>query len=182
MGWNHISLPLDPVTPYTAESVCSEIISQGGNVAEIDRWYTSGWDGHICGLPFNDFAIELGADYFIKSSAVSTWTIEGYPVTTPVPLDLQIGWNSIGIPHTDAYTAESLCEEINDQCGGGTAVEVDRWYASGWDGHICGLPFNDFAIKIGKGYFVKASGDCAVTPSLAATSSARRRIDVAEQH
>ena len=171
VGWNHISLPLVPLTPYTAEGVCDEINSQGGDVAEIDRWYASGWDGHICGLPFNDFAIELGSDYFIRSNAVSTWTIEGYEVTTGVPPDLQIGWNSIGIPHTDAYTAESLCDEINDQCGDGTAVEVDRWYASGWDGHICGLPFNNFAIEIGKGYFVKASGACTVMPSLAATSS-----------
>jgi len=62
LGWNHISLPLEPVTSYTAESVCDEIISQGGDVVEIDRWYASGWDGHICGLPFNDFAIELGSD------------------------------------------------------------------------------------------------------------------------
>ena len=176
VGWNHISLPVEPITPYTAEGVCIEINSQGGDVAEIDRWYASGWDGHICGLPFNDFAIELGSDYFIKSSAVSTWTIEGYRVTTPVPLDLQIGWNSIGIPHTDAYTAESLCEEINDQCGDGTAIEVDRWYASGWDGHICGLPFNNFAIEIGKGYFVKASGECTVTPSLLAATSSPRMI------
>jgi hypothetical protein len=35
--------------------MCDEIISQGGDVAEIDRWYASGWDGHICGLPFNNF-------------------------------------------------------------------------------------------------------------------------------
>ena len=169
IGWNHISLPVDPVTSYTAEGVCDEINSQGGNVAEIDRWYASGWDGHICGLPFNDFAIELGSDYFIKSNTVSTWTIEGYEVTTPISLGLDIGWNSIGIPHTNAYTAQSLCDEINDQCGADTAVEVDRWYASGWDGHVCGLPFNDFAIEIGKGYFVKASGVCTVTPSLAGT-------------
>jgi len=141
-------------------------------VVEIDRWYASGWDGHICGLPFNDFAIELGSDYFIKSRAVSTWTVVGYEVTTPVPLDLQIGWNSIGVP-CDTYTAESLCDEINDQCGAGTCLEVDRWYASGWDGHICGLPFNNFNIEIGKGYFVKASDACAVTPSLAATSCPR---------
>ena len=162
IGWNHISLPLDPLTSYTAEGVCIEINSQGGDVAEIDRWYASGWDGHICGLPFNDFAIELGSDYFIRSNAVSTWTIEGYEVTTGVPLDLQIGWNSIGVPHSDACTAESLCDEIIDQ--GVTAIEIDRWYASGWDGHICGLPFNDFDIEIGKGYFVKSASACTVTP------------------
>ncbi|UCC64994.1 MAG: fibronectin type III domain-containing protein, partial [Anaerolineae bacterium] len=160
IGWNHISLPLDPFTSYTAESMCDEINSQGGNVAEIDRWHTGGWDGHICGLPFNDFPIELGADYFIRSDATSVWTILGYAVTAGVPLDLQIGWNSIGVPHTDAYTAESLCDEIISQ--GVTAVEIDRWYAGGWEGHICGLPFNDFPIEIGKGYFVKADSSGTV--------------------
>ncbi|MBC8422445.1 MAG: VCBS repeat-containing protein, partial [Chloroflexi bacterium] len=42
IGWNHISLPLEPLTSYTAEGVCDEIISQGGDVTEIDRWYASG--------------------------------------------------------------------------------------------------------------------------------------------
>ena len=169
IGWNHISLPVEPLTPYTAEDVCREINDQGGDAVEIDRWYASGWDGHICGLPFNDFPVELGSDYFIKSNAVSTWTICGYPVLVGAPLDLQTGWNSIGVPHSDAYTAESLCDEIISQ--GVTAVEIDRWYAGGWDGHICGLPFNDFPIEIGKGYFVKAGSSGTVTPSFAALSS-----------
>jgi hypothetical protein len=173
MGWNHVSLPLDPVTSCTAEKVCSEIISQGGDVAEIDRWYTGGWDGHVCSLPFNDFAIELGADYFIRSDADSIWTIQGYTVTTGVALDLQIGWNSIGVPHSEAYTAESLCAEIISQ--GVAAVEIDRWYAGGWDGHICGLPFNDFDIEIGTGYFVKAGSSGTVAPTVAATQAVRRR-------
>ena len=165
IGWNHISLPLVPLTPYTAEGVCNEINRRGGDVVEIDRWYAGGWDGHICGLPFNDFNIKLGSDYFIKSNAVSIWTIEGYEVMTPVQLCIQVGWNSIGIPHTDAYTTESLCEQINAQCGDGTVVECDRWYAGGWDGHICGLPFNDFPVEIGTGYFVKAAKACCVTLS-----------------
>ena len=153
LGWNHISLPLVPVTPYTAEGVCDEINRQGGDVVEIDRWYAGGWDGHICGLPFNDFDIELGSDYFIKSNTVSTWTIEGYEVATCVWLDIQIGWNSIGIPLLcpSPLTPEDLCQQL-------PITEVDRWYAAGWDGHICGLPFNVFPIDvIGKGYFVKAT-------------------------
>ena len=169
VGWNHISLPLEPLTPYTAAGVCSEINSQGGDVAEIDRWHAGGWDGHICGLPFNDFDIDLGSDYFIKSSAVSTWTIEGFQVIEPVSLSLQMGWNSIGLPHADGCTAEELCQEIIGQ--GVTAVEIDRWYAGGWDGHICGLPFNDFTIERGKGYFVKAASAGVVAPACPALST-----------
>jgi hypothetical protein len=76
---------------------------------------------------------------------------------------LQIGWNSLSLPHTDGYTAGSLCDEIISQ--GVTAVEIDRWYTGGWDGHICGLPFNDFDIERGRGYFVKTTSSGTVTPS-----------------
>jgi hypothetical protein len=154
-GWNHIALPLEPLVPYTAQDVCHEINSQGGNALEIDRWHNGGWEGHICGLPFNNFDLVLGASYFIKSGSESSWIIEGYEVIEPVSLDLQIGWNSIAIPHTQGYTASSLCDDIISQ--GVTAVEIDRWHNGGWDGHICGLPFNDFDIERGVGYFVKAT-------------------------
>ena len=167
-GWNHLALPLDPVTAYSAESVCDEINNQGGHAVEIDRWHNGGWEGHICGYPFNDFSLVLGSDYFIKSNNVSNWTIKGTVVSTSVTLTLQVGWNSIGIPHTDAYSAESLCNDIINQ--GVTAIEIDRWYASGWDGHICGLPFNNFNIERGTGYFVKTSTSGTVTPSAPVTS------------
>jgi PKD repeat protein len=162
-SWNHITLPLAPLEAYSAESVCDEINAQLGSAAEIDRWYASGWDGHICQLPFNDFTLGLGSSYFIKSNTASTWVIEGVEITEAVPLTLQVGWNSIGIPHTDSYTAESLCQEMINQ--GVTAIEIDRWYASGWDGHICGLPFNNFNLERDRGYFVKSSTSGTVTPS-----------------
>ncbi len=180
-GWNHVALPLFPSVPYTAEGACGEINDQGGDVVEVDRWHAAGWDGHICGLPFNDFAVEMGSDYFIKGNApipshatgsASTWTIEeGYEMGG-VLLDLQVGWNSIGVPSgppPGAYTAESLCDEIISE--GVMALEIDRWYASGWDGHVCGLPFNDFAIEMGKGYFVKTGSTGTVILSGGASQS-----------
>jgi hypothetical protein len=167
-GWNHISLPLEPVASITAESLCDKIASQGGSVTEIDRWHNAGWDGHICGLPFNDFDVVLGQSYFIKSDGVSSWNSEGIQVREAISLTLQIGWNSISIPHTDAYSAESLCSDFSAQ--GLTIVEVDRWHTGGWDGHICGLPFNNFNIERGRGYFVKSESSGTVTPSELPTS------------
>lgn len=162
-SWNHIALPVDPLDPLTAEAVCTTINNHGGQVTEIDRWYASSWSGHICGLAFNNFNLVLGSDYFVKTAAASTWNLEGWAVTAPVPLTLQIGWNSIGVPHTGSFTAETLCQEIISQ--GVTAQEIDRWVAGGWAGHICGLPFNDFPIAIGTGYFVKSSSAGVVTPT-----------------
>ena len=166
-GWNKIALPLEPTMAYTAEGICNEVTSQGGTLAEIDRWNNGGWSGHICGLPFNDFSLQLASGYFIKANAASSWTFEAYPVTEALPFDLQIGWNSITIPHSNGYSAETLCDEIISQ--GVTALEIDRWHNSGWSGHICGLPFNDFPIERGTGYFIKTSSAGTVTPSLPAS-------------
>ena len=167
-GWNHISLLLNPIsTLLMAGDVCHDINAQGGDVIEIDRWHNGSWEGHICDQQFNNFELILGSEYFIKSNTSSSWTIEGYQVTEPLSLTLQIGWNSISIPHTDVYNASSLCDEIISQ--GVTAVEIDRWHNGGWEGHICGLPFNHFPIERGTGYFVKTSSAGTVTPSLPAS-------------
>ncbi|MGB0386144.1 MAG: choice-of-anchor B family protein [Ardenticatenaceae bacterium] len=163
-GWNKIGLSVEPTSPIMAESLCAEI----GNIVEINRWHAGGWDGHICGQTFNNFTLEINNGYFVHSDAVATWSIEGLPINSPT-LDLQIGWNSISLPHTDGYTAESLCDEIIDQ--GVTAVEINRWYAGGWDGHICNQSFNDFAINPGKGYFIKSTSAGPVTPPAVASPS-----------
>jgi hypothetical protein len=167
-GWNKVALPLSLATPLTAEELCTQIADEGGSIAEIDRWHQGGWSGHACGYPFNDFEIELGVGYFIKANSASDWTIEGSAVSTPVALSLQVGWNSISLPHTEGYNAESLCDDIISQ--GVTAIEIDRWHNGGWDGHLCGYPFNDFALERGKGYFVKTSSSGTVTPPVLAGS------------
>ncbi|MGB0384698.1 MAG: M36 family metallopeptidase [Ardenticatenaceae bacterium] len=151
-GWNNLALPLHPSTEYRADNVCGEIGQD--SMVEINRWYRSGWQGHICAQPFNNFELEMKSSYFVKSDAVSSWTIEGTPMTTST-LDLEVGWNSINVPHSDGYTAESLCQEIISQ--GVTVVEINRWHSGGWNGHICGLPFNDFDIERGIGYFIKSN-------------------------
>lgn len=161
-SWNHIALPLNLGASYTAENLCDEINSQGGTLKEIDRWHNGGWQGHICDRPFNDFTLVLGNSYFIRSDDVNTWTMAGYDVTDPIALELQEGWNSISLPHTDGYTAESLCDELIAQ--GVDAVEIDGWHNSGWQGHVCGLPFNDFPIEHDTGYFVKSNSAGSVVP------------------
>lgn len=72
-GWNLVAFPYLRTT-YTAESLIQAIASQGGKVAEIDRWSANGWSAHVSGLPFNNFTIDSTAAYFIRASQPSTWT------------------------------------------------------------------------------------------------------------
>jgi uncharacterized repeat protein (TIGR01451 family) len=67
------------------------------------------------------------------------------------------GWNLFALPiiPETAYTAQSMLDEI--KIGGGSCDEIDRWLNGGWDAHIDLLPFNDFNINVGEGYFLKCS-------------------------
>jgi hypothetical protein len=162
-GWNLFNLPLQPITPYTAQSILDDINSQGGACSEIDNWSDSAWYGHLDGGSFSNFDISNGTGYFVKCSQGSSWTIEGSAFTTGVALDLLSGWNLIGLPYPDTgYTAQSLLDDINSQ--GGACSEIDRWLNSGWDAHIDELPFNDFDINPHAGYFIKCSQASSFTP------------------
>ncbi|MCD6290453.1 MAG: hypothetical protein J7M34_08120 [Anaerolineae bacterium] len=70
---------------------------------------------------------------------------------------LTAGWNLIGLPlrPASAYTAESLLDEIAAQ--GGDCNEIDRWLNGGWSAHLYHLPFNDFHLALGEGYFIKCA-------------------------
>lgn len=162
-GWNLLTLPLSPRTAMRAQTLLDALNGQGGACSEIDRWLNGGWDVHVNGLPANDFVVEPGQGYFLKCTAASQWTLEGFTYDAAVPLTLQPGLNLVGVPYPPAgYTAQSLLDAIAAQ--GGACSEVNRWRFGAWDAHIDGLPFNDFAIEPDQGYFVKCSQASTFTP------------------
>jgi hypothetical protein len=162
-GWTLVGLPLESQTSWLAQAWLDDINGQGGSCSEVNRWQNGRWDGHLDGLPFNNFAIELGSGYFLKAGANSTWSYQGQGLTSGVLVNLQSGWNLIGVPYpTAGQTAQSLLDEIAAQ--GGSCSEIDRWQNGRWDGHIDGLPFNNFALEPTAGYFLKCSETSAFTP------------------
>jgi cysteine-rich repeat protein len=149
-GWNMIGGAVD--LNYDAASLCQEIGADGGSPVEVDRFVNGGWEGHICGLPFNNFLIEPGSGYFVLANGPSTWCQLAASIASPFGISFTSGWNSFSLPAwASGWTAEGLCQEINAQ--GGSVQEIDRFVNGGWEGHICGLPFNNFTIEPGSGYF-----------------------------
>jgi uncharacterized repeat protein (TIGR01451 family) len=49
------------------------IVAQGGACTEVNRWLNGGWNAYLQGLPFNNFAIQEGAGYFLRCSQSSTY-------------------------------------------------------------------------------------------------------------
>jgi hypothetical protein len=162
-GWNLITLPLPPISPYNAESILQAINAQAGACTEIVQWLNGGWNSHVLGLPFGQFSIVMGEGYFVKCSQASTWISEGNRLTSGVTLDLVPGWNLVGIPYpVQGYTAQGVLDGIQTQ--GGTCSEIVHWVNGGWESHTSGLPFNNFTIYPYEGYFVKCSTTSNFTP------------------
>jgi hypothetical protein len=165
IGWNLLGLNVlaDPMP--LAEEALDDIEAQGGNASEIDRWLNGGWNSHIHNLPFNNYQLDLGAGYFVKSAAVYAWQRSGRPPSNPLPVVLTPGWNLIGLPRLPGLlTAEQLLDGIEAQ--GGNCSEIDRWLNGGWNGHIHNLPFNNFTLRTDEGYFVKCSQASTYIPPL----------------
>ena len=154
-GWNFLGANHKNFSNMKAQDLCDQINTQlpGTPIVEVDRWNAGGWEGHICGLPFNNFDIDSNQGYFLKSSGSGVFNFFGnfstaFNVNSVV---LKPGWNAVA--GVGVGSAQDLCDLISQT--GQTPIEVDRWNAGGWDGHICGLPFNNFNIDADKGYFVK---------------------------
>jgi hypothetical protein len=162
-GWNLITLPLAPLSPYNAESLLVAINAQGGACSETVEWLNGGWNSHPLGLPFNLFGISLGEGYFVRCSQNSDWTLEGSKLTAGVSLNLVPGWNLVGIPYPpQGLTAQAVLDGVNGQ--GGSCQEIVRWINGGWESHPDKLPFNNFVILPTEGYFIRCTASSVYTP------------------
>jgi secreted trypsin-like serine protease len=156
-GWNLVSLPVQPIGRYTAEQLCADLKSaSNGTPVEIVRWATDGWDGYICGVKTNNFDLTLSEAYFVRHTGAGLWKITGTPLEASTAPPFQLGWNGVNAGMWNSAAAVDFCDKIPAP---DRAAEVNRWYASGWEGHICGLNFNNFATTNGDGYFLKVAAE-----------------------
>ena len=142
------------------------------------RSIAGAWESHLCGLPPNDFTLTLGNGYFVRLTAPATWSYRGVAAAAPQSLTLGTGWNLVSPAVTSGApsTAAASCTAFNATPG--TAVELDRWLAGGWDGHRCGLPPNDFTLQLGQAVFVRLTRSTTWSPTGSApvSASSLRRV------
>lgn len=162
-GWNLITLPLEPEVALNAQTLLEDINDGGASCTQVSRWLNGGWETHADGSGSNLFNIELGRGYFVKCTNQVDWALTGSAIESGVTFNLAVGWNLLGIPYpAGVYDASSLLEDINNQ--GGLCSEVDHWYLNGWEAHLDGIPFNNFALTNRHAYFVYCSQGSTFTP------------------
>ena len=169
-GLNLIALPKELDPPETSFTLipkienCNAISKWDKNLQQwIGAINTGG--GEIIG---KEFPIIKGEGYFILVSADTTFSGEGNPITSPVPLDFKNGLNLIGIPYPSdspippgytGYTSFTLIPDIS----GCTAVSMWDKILQQWvgalnvgGGKIIG---KEFPIVNIEGYFIRTTMD-----------------------
>ncbi|NBT25317.1 MAG: hypothetical protein EBT09_01895 [Actinobacteria bacterium] len=159
-GWNLVALPLTPKAAMTSTSLCEMIDAVGGQgtAVEISQWIHGGWESARCALPVS-FPIDVSRGYFVRVSKPAAVLLSGTRISAPVSLQLTIGWNLVALPMSRASDTASTAVVLLDTAAGvtGTALEVDRWEAGAWEGHISRVLLNRFPIEVGRGYFVRSA-------------------------
>ncbi|MCB0115666.1 MAG: trypsin-like serine protease, partial [Caldilineaceae bacterium] len=170
-GWNLVALPVQTVGRYDAQRLCAQMkqdIASGAPV-EIVTWADGQWSGYICGVDANNFDLQTDAAYFVRHNGPGLLDLSGVPPTPVSDFSTGVGWNGINGAAWNAATAAALCASVVSPQ---VAVEVNRWFAAGWDGHICAEGFNNFSVIQGDGYFIKtetsaAAADLDANPPMA---------------
>ena len=142
----------------TAEDLANKI----PNCTVIYRWNAEGqyYDGHVTGLPIANFEVKPYYPYFVSVSAPGVWTqtdagldIPSYNLITTEGTNV----NAIVFP-TDKLNlknAEDLAQDIPN------CTVIYRWNAEEqcYDGHITGLPTNNFKIRAWEPYFISVDAE-----------------------
>jgi hypothetical protein len=175
-GWNLVSFPLIDTRENgntTAADLINHWNSQRANILHVARYEGGRFDMYTGREGNSDFSgnfnIIPGQSYFVFNFANNREvSFSGNEITEPISIDLNQGWNLVGIisPNTD-YNTESLLANISDQ---GISADTISQFENGTytsvisdDGLIFG---NNFNIIDTRGYFIRveAGGGQEFTP------------------
>jgi len=153
---NEIKIPMDTRKTRLPITTAEELAQAIPNCTDVYCWIPDGQgsEGHVKGLPFNNFPVYQGYPYIVNVSDNGVWSTAGsLPdtsfslITTP-----ETDVNHIGISFSKGYitNAEELAQDIPD------CTDVYSWDPSGQGsvGHVKGLPFNNFPVKACHPYWV----------------------------
>ncbi len=100
-GWNLVSFPLVLDEEYTASKLLEEIAEQGGYATTVSTYESGKWITYKqrADISFSDedFKIYPGRGYWIRIHKPVTYQIAGHLPENPTELDLETGWNLVGI-------------------------------------------------------------------------------------
>ncbi len=128
-------------------------------------WIFSYWSGDLTG----DTNPET-----ITMTENKTITAHFIPSAATISLDLYMGWNMVTVPLGNHWTAETLGQNIS----GCTTVCWFNASSQTYVTHVMGIPYNEFPIQDGVGYFVYVTSDSYLNVTGIAIASVNIFLDI----
>ena len=149
LGWNLISLPLEPEDDSSTSAVLSSI---SGNYSAVFRYDSTAKEFEVV----TDGTMDPGIGYFVNVTTAGTWSYTGRH--TPISVDLKPGLNCIGWGNT----SEGISDALSPISGNYTYVA--KWGANDLEYEVydANAPegiseFIDFeTMERGNGYWIAA--------------------------
>ena len=162
-GFNGFACPVEAPEEINDSYKLLSYIGTESEVAKLHRidasqgtWETTSW---FLGQPLGKkFIIQNGEGYLVSMKVEKELCITGAPIEEPLPWDLFVGLNIIGLPHVpegSAYTSYDLLPDIGDESEIAELQRIDAllgiWETTFW---FFGAPIgNNFPIERTGGYF-----------------------------
>ncbi len=73
---------------------------------------------------------------------------------------LSSGWNKIAWPDISGYTAKTALEDIDNDCGAGTAMAIARKQKNWWKDFVKDFGGENFNLQNEQDYFINVTKDC----------------------
>ena len=164
-GWNLVGFSNTPRTVKTASGLVREVVRQGGDVTAISRLVDDRWETYVqrgSETFGNDFPLEAGKGYFVRSRVASTILLGGEPVTN-TRIKLSRGWNVVSTSGAaEPITVSAFIDKMVMARRTSEPDVVSRWESGLWDSFVkkAGEDYgNDFPIAPFRGYIIKAKDD-----------------------
>lgn len=160
-GWNLVTLTTIPVKKVTASELLNTIISQGGKADIVSTLIGDEWKSYVVrenNTYSNDnFLIEPSKAYFVRALLSSAFVVTGQDLVAPIPLDLQAGWNAVGLPFLPSvYHADTLLKSLNSSSN--ESELIARFEFGLWDSFVekqQDTYGNNFLIENNRGYLIR---------------------------
>lgn len=158
VGWNPFSIHLSPKDPSVAKALDRKSYRGIFTLSE-DGWNYTIRDDHA----FNVTDLEPGMGYVIDGEESFTLEIPGKPVELPYMVELQEGWNLVGVPMNETVPAANLTVRANHKRYTYTEA-VDEGIVSAFlwtfrEGRWVHLEKNEPMIP-GDAYMIEAAQEC----------------------
>ncbi len=159
-GYNLVSLPCVPDTPFNASTLLAAVNGAGGRALAILDLDPAAPSLLLSMGAGRDFPLVPGRSYFVLSQSVSATALVGDALSvSPVNVTLRRGLNYVALPVASAASRTAAEVAADVAADGGEVLAISRWRNGRAEPFVPGAGLTDFDVAPGEGIIVLCGAD-----------------------